>query len=149
MNGRNFRHCNYLMWSDCLQESPFEHFRDLDVPLNVTEWSVVVGVTNGKAQAKSDHASLGGKLCVQYARDVQSLGGREGGRRRKRGREREAGAKAGVSTHHALGISYLKFSHRKKIPAPPSRTHRTGTHRVRAAAPRLPAPQTESVERSE
>lgn len=71
--------------------------------------------------------------------------GREGGREE----EREAGAKAGVSTHHALGISYLKFSHRKKLPAPPSRTHRTGTHHVRAAAPRLPAPQTESVERSE
>lgn len=77
------------MWSDCLQESPFEHFRDLDVPLNVTEWSVVVGVTNGKAQAKSDHASLGGKLCVQYARDVQSLGGGGGGggRAGERGRQ--------------------------------------------------------------
>lgn len=40
-------------------------------------------------------------------------------------REREAGAKVGVSAHHALGISYLKFGHRKK----PSRSHRVHSSR--------------------
>lgn len=41
------------------------------------------------------------------------------GRRRRvegEGRGGEAGAKAGVSAHHAPGISYLKFSHRKEAP---------------------------------
>lgn len=79
MNGRNVRHCNYLMWSDCLQESPFEHFRDLDVPLNVTEWSVVVGVTNGNSTGKI-RSRLARREVVRAVRAGCAEFGREGGR---------------------------------------------------------------------
>lgn len=52
---------------------------------------------------------------ARYVRDVLSLGGGEdeGGGEGEGEREREAGAKVGVSAHHAQGISYLKFGHRK------------------------------------
>lgn len=85
MNGHNFRHCNYLMRSDCSQESPFEHFLDLDLP-NVTEWSVVVGVTNGQAQANQITPRSEGS-CACSTRGMCRVW--EGGRRRERGGEKE------------------------------------------------------------
>lgn len=81
------------MRSDCLQESPFEHFRDLDVPLNVTEWSVVIGVTNGKANRQNQITPRSEGSCACSTRGMCRVweGGRAGGGGREGEREREGG----------------------------------------------------------
>lgn len=73
--------------------APFEHFRDLDVPLNVTEWSVVIGVTNGKANRQNQITPRSEGSCACSTRGMCRVweGGRAGGGGREGEREREGG----------------------------------------------------------
>lgn len=90
-------------------------------------FSVSTGGWRAYRQNKAGPVEGSGVQCVLGARRVSGSERGGGGGKTEGGGERE---RAGVSTHHAPRISYLKFSRsapQKNLPTLPTRTHQ-GAH---------------------